>query len=187
MPIVPFWLVKQHYARLRRQAFDSIVRDAVRSGIIRVPLRLTETDEVTITAWRAQWRGSHPSGYGNWDWERFLRRAWRRPSAFHVAVWSEDRLCGLGVGRLSKRRPAGLRHTLSLHFMESAHDHQHPLRHAVAALVIAAADAYGRLAGASRLRLIQPLPGVVHYYEAFGFEVAREAGQSVYCERRILP
>jgi hypothetical protein len=187
MPNIPFWLAKQHYARLRRQAFASVIRDAVHSGAIRAPLQLAHTDEDTIAAWRATWRGSHPSGFGNWDWERILRRAWRRPSAFHVAVWSGDRLCGLGVGRLSKRRPLGVRHTLSLHFIESAHDDLHPLRGSIAALVIAAADAYGRLAGASRLRLIEPLSGVLRYYEDLGFAVARKAGQPVYCERRILP
>jgi hypothetical protein len=187
MPNVPFWLAKQYYARLRRQAFASVVRDAVLSGAIREPVHLTQTDDETVAAWRATWRGSHPSGFGNWDWERILRRAWRRPSAFHVAVWSGDRLCGLGVGRLSKRRPLGVRHTLSLHFIESAHDDHHPLRGSIAALVIAAADSYGRLAGASRLRLMEPLPGVVRYYEDFGFAVARKAGQPVYCERRILP
>lgn len=161
MANVPFWLAKQYYARTRQRAFDSVVRDAVQSGAIRVPLRLADTDAATVAAWRTRWRGSHPSGFGNWDWERILHRAWRRPSAFHVAVWSGDDLCGLAVGRLSKRRPLGVRHTLSLHFIESAHDERHPLRHFIAPLVIATADAYGRLAGASRLRLIEPLPGVI--------------------------
>lgn len=187
MPNVPFWLAKQHYARARQQAFNSVVRDAIGSGAIRVPLRLTDTDEATVAAWRTSWRGGHPSGFGNWDWERILRRAWRRPSAFHVAVWGGDHLCGLAVGRLSKRRPLGVRHTLSLHYIESAHNERHPLRHCIAPLVIAAADSYGRLVGASRLRLIEPLPGLIWYYESWGLEVARKAGQSVYRERRILP
>jgi hypothetical protein len=187
MPNVPFWLAKQHYARLRRQAYDHIVQDAVEAGSICVPLRLADTDEETLAAWRTTWRDAHPSGYGNWNWDRILRRAWRRPSAFHIAVWSGEHLCGLGVGRLSKRRFAGVRHTISLHFIESAHDHQHPLRRRVAPLVISAAEAYGDLAGASRIRLIEPLPGVIRIYEELGFAVARKAGQPVYCERRIPP
>ncbi|HEV3051196.1 MAG TPA: hypothetical protein VGX50_12860, partial [Longimicrobium sp.] len=160
MPNVPFWLAKQHYAGLRRTAFDDVEREAV-ARLIRVPLRLADTDEETLAVWRATWRDAHPSGFGNWNWERILRRAWRRPSAFHVAVWSGEQLCGLGVGRLSKRRLMGVRHTISLHFMESAHDARHPLRRRVAALVISAAEAYGRLVGASRMRLMEPLPGVI--------------------------
>jgi hypothetical protein len=185
MPNVPFWLAKQNYARLRRNAFDMVVRDAVDAGGIRVPLRLTETDEKTLEAWRATWNGPHPSGFGNWNWDRLLRRAWRRPSAFHAAVWSDDILCGLGVGRLSKRRLTGIRHTISVHYVESAHDPGHPLRGLIAPLLITAAEAYGMLAGVSRVRLIQPLGGVIHIYEKFGYVIAWKAGQPVYCERRI--
>jgi hypothetical protein len=185
MPNLPFWLVKQHYARLRQQAYDDIVQEAVEAGGVRVPLRLADTDEETLVAWRTAWRGDHPSGYGNWNWDRILRRAWRRPSAFHVALWSGEQLCGLGVGRLSKRTLVGVRHTISVHFIESAHDARHPLRRRVAPLVISAAEAYGKLAGASRIRLMEPLPGIVSLYEGLGFTVARKAGQSVYCERRI--
>jgi hypothetical protein len=182
---VPFWQARQHYARLRQQAYNHVVQDAVKAGGIRVPLRLADTDDETLTAWRATWRGGHPSGYGNWNWDRILHRAWRRPSAFHVAIWSGEQLCGMGVGRLSKRRHAGIRHTISMHFIESAHDNRHPLRGTIAPLVISASEAYGELAGASRIRLIEPLPGVVPMYESFGFTVAWKAGQPVYCERRI--
>jgi hypothetical protein len=187
MPISAHRLAQQHYARLRQRAYDLVEREVVDAGFVHVPLRLTSTDEHTVVAWRAGWQGPHPTGYGNWEWDRILPRAWRRPSAFHVAVWSGDQLCGLGVGRLSKRRFIGVRHTISVHFVESAHDDRHPLRGKVAALVIAAAEAYGREAGASRIRLIEPLPGVVDLYADYGFRVARKAGQTVYCERRIPP
>jgi hypothetical protein len=187
MPNVPFWLTKQHYARLRRAAYDAVVREAVASGGIRVPLCLADTDREAVTTWHTTWSGAHPSGFGNWNWEHILRRAWRRPSAFHVAVWSGEQLCGLGVGRLSKRRPSGVRHTLSVHFIESAHTRDHPLRRHVAALVITAAEAYGTLTGVRRIRLIEPLAGVIRFYEDFGYVVVRKAGRPLYCERRILP
>jgi hypothetical protein len=186
MPNVPFWLAKQYYARLRRAAYDAVVREAVAAGRIRVPLRLADTDDKALAAWHT-WSGRHPSGFGNWNWERLLQRAWRRPSAFHVAVWSGEQLCGLGVGRLSKRRLSGVRHTLSVHFIESAHARDHPLRHQIATLVIAAAETYGSLAGVPRIRLIDPLSGVMPLYAGLGYTVVREAGQTVYCERRILP
>jgi hypothetical protein len=187
MPNVSFWLAKQQYARLRRQAYTRVQYEAVQTGFVRAPLHIDDTDERAITAWRATWIGPHPTNQGSWNWERLLRRAWRRPSAFHVAVWSGEHLCGLGVGRASKRRAIGVRHTLSVHFIESAHDDKHPLRSAVATLVIAAAESYGRLLGATRIRLIEPLPGVIPLYERLGFTVAWKAGQPVYCERRILP
>lgn len=187
MPNVPFWLAKQHYARIRRSAYDLVEREVWETGFVRVPLRITDTDAHTVAVWRETWSGAHPTGQGSWRWDRLLARAWRRPAAFHVAIWSGEHLCGLGVGRTSKRRLDGVRHTISVHFIESAHSIDHPLRHKVAPLVIAAAAAYGRRLGASRIRLIDPLPGVVGMYESHGFTVARKAGRSVYCERRILP
>jgi hypothetical protein len=187
MPNIPFWLAKQHYARLRRQAYAEVVRDAAQAEGIRVPLLLADSNEQTLEVWRNTWRATHPSGFGNWDWDALLRRAWRRPAAMHLAIWSGERLCGLSVGRMSRRRPSGVRHTISIRFIESAHERDHPLRHLIVPLAIAAAETYGRLAGAWRLRLMEPLPGLLRYYEDFGFEVARKAGQPVYCERRILP
>jgi|GEM_PF-2923183 len=187
MPNLHFWRAKQDYARRRRIAYDTVRGEAAQTGFISVPLRIEETNEHTVAAWQATWRGPHPSGAGSWDWDRLLRRAWRRPSAFHVAIWSGEVLCGLGVGRVSKRRAFGLRHTISVHFVESAHDRGHPLRYTIATLVIAAAVAYGKLLGATRIRLIEPLPGVIPLYERLGFTVAWKAGQPVYCERRIKP
>lgn len=187
MPNVPFWLAKQHYAELRRAAYHDVVRNARAAGAIPVPLRLADTNEETLAVWRSTWRDAHPSGFGNWNWEPILRRAWRRPSAFHVAVWSGEQLCGLGVGRLSKRRLIGIRHTISLHCVESAHDAGHSLRGWIAVLVISAAEGYGRLMGASRIRLIEPLPGIMHTDVGLGFEFVHQAGHPVYCERRILP
>lgn len=179
MPISPYRLAQQYYAGLRRRAYDLVEQEALRSSFVTVPHRLADTDAHTVEVWRATWQVPHPAGFGNWPWDRLLARAWRRPSAFHVAVWSEKHLCGLGVGRLSKRRLVGVRHTISVHYVESAHDPQHPLRRRIAALVIAAAEAYGRHAGASRIRLIQPLPGVIRLYEDEGFTVAHKAGQPV--------
>lgn len=187
MPNVPFWLAKQHYAGPRQVAYSRVQYEAVQTSFVRAPLLIRDTDEHTIHAWQTTWIGPHPTNQGSWNWDYLLRRAWRRPSAFHVAIWSGEHLCGLAVGRPSKRRAIGMRHTISVHFIESAHNDQHPLRGRVAALVIAAADAYGSLIGASRLRLIDPLPGVIRLYEDYGFTVARKAGQPVYCERRILP
>jgi hypothetical protein len=67
MPNVPFWLAKQHYARLRQAAYADVVRDAIQAEGIRVPLRLCDTDEDTLAVWRTTWRDAHPSGFGNWN------------------------------------------------------------------------------------------------------------------------
>lgn len=116
-----------------------------------------------------------------------LQTAWKHPPSFHLAIWSGKFLCGLAVGRVSERGRDGLRDALSIGFVESAHDSAHPLRGMIAPLAVAAGEAYGRSLGARRMRLVQPLSGVLALYQRLGFDVVRDKGVVLYCERRILP
>jgi hypothetical protein len=100
-------------------------------------------------------------------------------------VWSRDQLIALAVGRTSKRRQAGKRHTLSLHFIETHPDPRHALRRRILGIVLDAAEEYGRAIGATRLRLVDPLPGPTPLYTQTGFDLAGHYGQHVYLERGI--
>jgi hypothetical protein len=180
-----FQRAQQYYARIRQSAFARARDDIVTAGLADVPLRLADCDRHTLAVWRATWRGSHPSGWGNWDWEALLRSAWKQPSAFHLAIWSGSILCGLAVGRVSRRDRQGVRNALSIDRIESGHDAHHPLRGAVAPIVVTAGDVYGRAVGASLLRLIQPLPGVIDLYGCLGFTPVWQRHRLLYCERRI--
>jgi hypothetical protein len=182
-----FRRAQQQYARIRKSAYDLVRDDALTSGFIEAPLRLTDTDPHALSVWRATWVAPHPSGWGSWDWEPVLRHAWKRPSDFHLAIWSGRSLCGLAVGRVSDRDAAGRRKAVFIQFVESAHDPVHPLRRKIAYLVAAAATSYGRILGAEWLRLMDPMPGVLGRYEKMGFSAVRENGQVLYCERRIEP
>jgi hypothetical protein len=175
------------YARIRRIAYDLVTDEAIRQGTAGSTLRLTDIGTEARAAWRKTWTHRHPSGHGGWDWERLALRFRRRPSAFQLALWSGDRLCGLAVGRASARRVDGRRHTLSIHYMESTPEPDHPLKRNVALLITSAADVYGSALGASRLLLVYPLPGVLSHYARLGFTVAWWRDRPVYCEREILP
>lgn len=182
-----FRRAQEYYARIRNSAYAAARDDALASGVVDAALRLSACDRHTLAVWRATWAGEHPSGWGGWDWEPLLRRAWKDPAAFHLAIWSEKTLCGLAVGRVSDRDRNGVRSTVSIHFIESAHDPHHPLRRRIAFLTVSAGEAYGKGVGAELLRLIQPLPGVLGAYERLGFETVWEKGRALYCERRIEP
>jgi len=146
---------------------------------------LTDIDDVAIHAWRETWGFPFQRRKVGWDWAKIAQSFRRRPTAFQVALWSGDVLCGLSVGRMSRRRRNGRRYTLSLHFMESSPEPEHPLRRRVAPLVFAAAEEYARVFGAVRLRLIEPLPHVLGLYARLGFAVVVERGRPLYCEREI--
>jgi hypothetical protein len=174
----------QRYARLRRLAYELVERVGDPGGA--TGIRLTDIDSSALDAWRSTWIRAHPLGYGGWDWDGLVARVCTRPSAFHVAIWSGGELCGLAIGRLSKRRPSGRRHTISVHYLEGNPRRGHPLRGKVAPLAVAAAEAYGDIVGAWRIRLIDPLPGVFRTYQRLGFAIARDAHTPLYFEKRIV-
>lgn len=182
-----FKQAQQRYARTREAAYRIARDDAIASGRVGGPLRLTECTLPALLVWRSTWTAPHPSGAGGWDWEPLMRRAWKQPSAFHLAIWSGEVLCGLAVGRASRQRSDGVRDAILVDYVESAPDLQHPLRRKVAFLATSAADAYGRVLGAEWLRLIDPLPGALRLYSELGFEVVRDENRVLYCERRIQP
>ena len=182
MPDSEYHQALQRYARLRRLAYDLAERLATPAA---GSIRLTGIDPHALDAWRTTWNRAHPLGYGGWDWSGLVERICRRPSAFQVAIWSGEQLCGLAVGRMSKRRPSGQRHTVSVHFLEGNPSRQHPLRGKVAAIALAVAEAYGDVLGAWRIRLIDPLPGVYRNYERLGFTIAGPSATRLYFEKRI--
>lgn len=182
-----FRKAQQYYAQLRQAAYAEVRGDALATGYVRVPLRLADCTARALAIWRETWTEPHPSGWGNWDWEALMRRAWKHPAWLNLAIWSGNLLCGLAVGRVSNRTRTGVRSTISIDFIESAHDLAHPLRGLIAPLVIDVASTYGRATGAEFLRLTEPLPGVVPLYERHGFTPVLQRARVLYCERRIEP
>lgn len=181
-----FRRAQQQYARIRETAYAIAREDAIITGSVRVPLRLAQGTPYAISVWRTMWTGSHPTGWGGWDWESLFRHAWKDPSAFHLSIWSGPALCGLAVGRASRRTAGGVRKFVAVEYIESAHDRHHPLRGSVASLTTSAAHAYGRLLSAEWVRLINPLPGVIGLYGSLGYELVTPESGVLYCERRIV-
>lgn len=175
-----------HYRLLQSAAHRYVVDAANRNRIVAAPLRVGFIDDGALDAWAATWAGRRdPAAAGGWSWP-VLHARLRRPSAFHLAIWSGPVLCGLALGRVSKTRPVGRKHTVSVDFMEGA-PFPHPLRGSIALLTVAFAEAYGRAVGARRLRLVQPLPGAMPIYLRLGFDVVHSGGRAIYCDRRIDP
>jgi hypothetical protein len=182
-----FRRAQQQYARIRAAAYRLTAESAVVTGLVAPPVRMADCDRHALSVWRTTWKEPHFSGSGGWNWESLLRRAWRDPAALHLALWSERTLCGLVVGRASRPLPDGRRLRISIECMESAPVLDHPLRGVIAFLAIDAAERYGRAFGAERLRIVEPLPGVLGLYARYGFAPVWEQGHAVYCERRIEP
>jgi hypothetical protein len=179
-------LAKLRYARMRRAAYALAREDAIQRCITARPFRLSDIDHATLSAWRRTWAEPHPSGEGGWDWAVLTEPAHVDPAALSVALWSGGTLCGLALARASHRRSSGHRGAIKIYYLEGNPDPLHPLKGVVAALLVNAAEAYGRSLGASKVRLVDPLPGALRLYSDLGFTVVRTHSGALYCEKEIL-
>jgi hypothetical protein len=140
-----------------------------------VPLRLSVIDQTALAAWQDQWR-PNSSWPGGWNWREQRLRIRSTLNRFEVALWSEQTLCGLAIGKPSK----GPSH-LAVRLLEGNPAAQHPLKGAVAECVTEAGISYGRLLGKAQLRLLQPLPGALPTYRRLNFRVEPGETRPAYC------
>jgi hypothetical protein len=175
-----FVFAHERCAVIRSRAFALTLSRLGPAAPIPADTALTPLTREAMEAFEMQWRGEHWTRQGGWPWPRLAQRFTRKPRSFHVALWSGPYLCGLCVGRVSK----GRKH-LTLHYMESAPDREHPLRGLVTPLMFEAARNYGVAMGVEKLRLRNPLPGLLERYRYFGFTLVRDTRGSLYFERDL--
>lgn len=181
-----YYLARVRHAASRMEAHEATRKDAIAEGICGPDLRLADIDARALDAWRSTWIGEHPSGAGGWDWPRLVEEKPRRAAVLPLAIWYGADLCGLALGYASRHRAGGVRHTVTLTYVERRPDPPAvPLQGRVIPLAVAAARNYGLALGATRLVLRYPDPKLLWYYGLLGFEVAWKGGQPVYCEREI--
>ncbi len=168
------------YAQSRAKAFATA--EALYESASSSAFSLRGIDSHALFAWRTRWPAHQglDRDMGRWDWEMLAASYHRRPSAFHLAIWSGNELCGLAVGR-----PSRSRRRLTVEYMEGSPNSIHPLKGQILELTLAAAVAYGRTLGAKLLRLSDPAAGLIAKYEALGFALVPEGRVVRYCERRI--
>jgi hypothetical protein len=140
---------ESRYRDLRRMAFQQAQAVLAADGIA---AELRPIDAVALAAF-ATW----PPRSVDWPWPK-MAADWRRgrPARFDLAIWSDDTLCGLALGR-----PAPSAAHMSLHYLEGNPDPGHPLHFKVLNVVITALEAYATVLGKTELRLVDPLPEAV--------------------------
>jgi hypothetical protein len=107
----------------------------------------------------------------DWDW-RFGVGSYRKryPNRFELAIWYNRALCGLSLGRPSFR---GTR--VRLDFVERVPG-ENPLAGRVVPVALTAYEIYARLIGASQVRIMDPLRGLVDYYSSFNYVYVEGSG-----------
>jgi hypothetical protein len=103
------------YAQSRAKAFATA--EALYESASSSAFSLRGIDSHALFAWRTRWPAHQglDRDMGRWDWEMLAASYHRRPSAFHLAIWSGNELCGLAVGR-----PSRSRRRLTVEYMEGS-------------------------------------------------------------------
>jgi hypothetical protein len=166
---------ENRYRALRRLAFQEAEATLGSAGI-KADLR---TIDATALEAFAEWRNR----LVGWPWADMVPD-WRRgyPDRFDLAVWSDDTLCGLALGRPSP----GPSH-LALYYMEGAPPRHHPLKGRVMTVVLTALRAYAIVLSKKELRLVEPFPELIPTYCSpdVGFQLVTPRREAPYCRRSI--
>lgn len=125
-----------------RVAFDLALKEV--TPHLQVPCTLTRITPQTLNVWRERWASvlpAHPAAR-RWDWDQIARIQPHNADNLELAIWSDEILCGLMVGHVSKRRTR-----LLLDVIEGAPFIPHPLQGRVLDIGVLVAEYYAKVSG----------------------------------------
>ena len=128
--------------------------EALAASAFTMPVRLTGIGPEALDIAHYDW-AVHPNRRCQWPWRKMIadfRRA--EPARFEVAIWTDDILCGLAIGRTRADH-------CRMDYLEASPT-PHPLKGRIVPIAAGAAIAYATALGKKELRLVDPLPEVVH-------------------------
>ena len=100
----------------------------------------------------------------DWDWKFGVRMYRNRyPNRFELAIWHNNSICGLSLGRPSYH---GTR--VRLDFIERVPG-SNPLKGRVTPIAVTAYEVYARLIEASQVRIMSPAQELVSYYSSLNY------------------
>ena len=178
---------RSQHAGIRREAYTATREEAMAVFNLGPQLRLADIDQIALDAWSATWNTQRPGGdTGRRDWPTLVQGFARKAAVLPLAIWYEEDLCALAIGRVLKARHGGMGYAVTLSYVERRPEPPRlPLKRTWTMLIVAAADNYGRALGAQWVRLRSPDRSLVPHYERMGFEIAREEKIVVYYQKEI--
>jgi hypothetical protein len=152
-------------------------------------LELTEIDDMALEDWRHFWPPRHPGAHydGNYPWHDIMSQLRANPRRLDLAMWANERLCGLCAGATSKNKA-----NVSIHFLERYHG-PNPMAGFVLHIAVHFAESYARVLGEAyptvrgrqRLTVRSPTHGALPTYESLGFRLVERGGKARFCEREV--
>lgn len=161
--------IREKYLAIYKESFDEVITYLEKAGALEPGvLRLTTIDDNATRAWKSQWKGrSRKHAHGAWDWQNLVSKRARSCKRFDVAVWGEDVLCGLSVGKLTRGKK-----TVRMDYLEACPT-AHPLEKRITMIVVAVALSVAKKVGAQHVAIFNPIKDkeekVLKHYQSYGF------------------
>lgn len=152
----------------------------------RETVRITQVDHVALRTWSETWKSINtrtpPNGGWDWTYKRNHFNKYSSKRLFDMAIWGGNNiLCGLALGKMSK----GL-DNLSIYYIEGFPSN-HPLKGYILDVIIYTIIEYARLMGRNKVKLIDPVDGLIDTYKQYGFTYIKGGLLSEhYCEKQVV-
>jgi hypothetical protein len=152
------------------------------------PVWLTRIDYAALKTWSETWEpiNKREPPNGGWDWFYKRNYFYKKYSArlrFEVAIWNDNELCGLSLGRVTRDD-----HNNSIHYAEGSPRAGHPLTGNILDIILLTGTEYARLLGKKNIRLVEPVENLIKVYEKrYKFKCLKKKGLfgSHYCEKEV--
>lgn len=146
-------------------------------ALTRIQVRLTDIDYSALMAadaWRSAYSSAGKSVHApGWDWYKEARRFGRRARRVELAIWVDETLCGLALGRVSDRRVVA-----TIHLLEG-----NPIGNPLGGKVISIATRFLEVLavtlGCREAAIASPIPALISRYRSVGFVKEMTKGKRV--------
>ena len=168
-------------AKVRYQtASDNSNRVAAQtvSAVLGVSVHVTGWSRRAQEAYEKQWLPLPRHSDGDFDWPEVFRRYKNEPGALELAIWCDERLCGLALATLS-----GV--AVRVEFMEREPAADCPIMGGMIPLVLESAGLYAQELGRKELRLHSVREGLKQLYIEGGFVEVLARGQAPYLKKDV--
>lgn len=159
-------LAEEKYKALRSLAM-SAVEDEINQLLTHVTVRLTHITSEALdlaVAWRKAYYDKRENHEPGWNWTAELNRFRSRPRRIELAIWGNDVLCGLALGRISDKKIV-----VTIHLIES-NPTNNPLKAKIVPIAAQFIEVLGNTLGVREISIERPVNSLIDFYVNQGFK-----------------
>lgn len=172
---------ENRYWSYREAARQLVVQQL--NDITDIDVRLSDINASALqqaSLWSQNYNKTRIHHKPGWDWKVEVAKYRRRPKRVELAIWVDQTLCGLVLGRVSDQRVVA-----SIHLLES-NPAQHHLMGNIALIATRYLDAFAVILDCKETSVELPVPALIEFYMDLGFKTATTRGLKVIRLKKTL-